>query len=44
MRSTELAKRNLKEVLRDPLSLGIAIALPLLLLVTLQALGGEETP
>ena len=44
MRSTELAKRNLKEVLRDPLSLGIAIALPLLLLMTLQALGGEETP
>ncbi len=43
MRSTELAKRNLKEVLRDPLSLGITIALPLLLLLTLQALGGDET-
>ena len=43
MRSAELAKRNLKEVLRDPLSLGIAIALPLGLLLALQALGGEET-
>ncbi len=44
MRSTELAKRNLKEVLRDPLSLGISVALPLVLLLTLQALGGDETP
>jgi len=44
MRSAELAKRNLKEVLRDPLSLGIAIALPLGLLLMLQALGGDETP
>jgi ABC-2 type transport system permease protein len=42
MRSTELAKRNFKEVARDPLSLGIAVALPLLLLLTLQALGGDE--
>lgn len=42
MRSTELAKRNLKEVLRDPLSLGIAIALPLLLLLTLQALESDD--
>ena len=43
MRSIELAKRNLKEMLRDPLSLGIAIGLPLGLLLTLQALGGDET-
>ena len=44
MRSAELAKRNVKEVIRDPLSLGIAVALPLLLLLTLQALGGDDTP
>ncbi len=44
MRSIELAKRNLKEVRRDPLSLGIALALPLLLLLTLQALGGDDVP
>jgi ABC-2 type transport system permease protein len=44
MRSTELAKRNVKEVIRDPLSLGIAVALPLVLLLTLQALGGDDTP
>jgi ABC-2 type transport system permease protein len=42
MRSTELAKRNFKEVIRDPLSLGIAIALPLVLLLTLQALGSDD--
>jgi ABC-2 type transport system permease protein len=44
MRSARLVERNVKEVLRDPLSLGIAVALPLLLLLTLQALGGDETP
>jgi ABC-2 type transport system permease protein len=44
MRSAELAKRNIKEVVRDPLSLGIALALPLLLLLTLQALGSDDTP
>lgn len=44
MRSSELAKRNVKEVIRDPLSLGIALALPLVLLLTLQALGGDDTP
>jgi len=44
MRSTPLARRNLQEVLRDPLSLGMAVALPLVLLLTLQALGGDETP
>jgi ABC-2 type transport system permease protein len=42
VRTAELAKRNLKEVLRDPLSLGIAIALPMVLLLTLQALGGSD--
>lgn len=44
MRSAELAKRNVKEVVRDPLSLGIAVALPLVLLLTLQALGGDDVP
>ena len=44
MRSAELVKRNLKEVLRDPLSLGIALALPIVLLLTLQALGSDDTP
>ncbi len=33
----ELAKRNFKEVWRDPLSLGITIALPVVLLLVLQA-------
>ena len=40
--STRLAERNLKELLRDPLSLGIAVGLPLILLLTLQALGGDD--
>ena len=40
--SIELAKRNLKELVRDPLSLGIAVALPLVLLLTLQALGSDD--
>jgi ABC-2 type transport system permease protein len=44
MRSKELAKRNVREVIRDPLSLGIAVVLPLVLLLTLQALGGDDTP
>jgi ABC-2 type transport system permease protein len=44
MRSTELVKRNVKEMIRDPLSLGIAVALPLVLLLTLQALGGDAAP
>jgi ABC-2 type transport system permease protein len=44
MKAFELAKRNLKEVTRDPLSLGIAVALPLLLLLTLQALGSDSSP
>ena len=40
--SIRLAERNLKELLRDPLSLGIAVALPLVLLLTLQALGSDD--
>jgi ABC-2 type transport system permease protein len=39
MRSLELAKRNLKEVWRDPLSLGITVGLPVVLLLVLQAFG-----
>ena len=42
MRSLELAKRNFKEVWRDPLSLGITIALPVALLVIFQAFGEFE--
>ena len=42
MRSLELAKRNFKEVWRDPLSLGITIGLPVLLLLVLQAFGEFE--
>ncbi|MGI9608662.1 MAG: ABC transporter permease [Acidimicrobiia bacterium] len=41
-RIRELTSRNLKEILRDPLSLGIAVALPVVLLVTLQALGSDD--
>jgi ABC-2 type transport system permease protein len=44
MKSTPLARRNALEMLRDPLSLGIAVALPLVLLLTLEALGGPDTP
>lgn len=44
MRSLELAKRNFKEVWRDPVSLGITIGLPVLLLLVLQGFGGEEIP
>ncbi len=39
MRSGELATRNLKTVARDPLSLGLAIALPVGLLLVLVAVG-----
>ena len=42
MRYQELAKRNLKETWRDPLSLGLTIGLPVLLLLVLQALGGVD--
>jgi ABC-2 type transport system permease protein len=44
MRSAVLAERNLKEMIRDPLSLGIALLLPLALLLMLQSLGGTDTP
>jgi len=44
MRSSELAKRNLKEIWRDPLALAIAIVLPMVLLLVLQGLGGDATP
>ncbi len=43
MRFAELAKRNLKAVWRDPLALGLTIALPAVLLVVLQALGGVDS-
>lgn len=42
MKSLELAKRNFKEVWRDPLNLGITIALPVVLLVIFQAFGEFE--
>jgi len=42
MRFLELAKRNLKEVFRDPLSLGLTIALPIGLFLILQTLGRIE--
>ena len=39
MSSTPLASRNLKGVVRDPLSLGLAVALPVGLLLILLAVG-----
>jgi ABC-2 type transport system permease protein len=42
MRSLELAKRNFREVWRDPLSLGITIGLPILLLLVLQLFGDAD--
>lgn len=44
MRSAALANRNVKEVVRDPLSLGIAVALPIALLLVLQSFGGDDVP
>jgi len=47
MRFVELAKRNFKEMYRDPLSLGLAIGLPvglLLILQTLSRFGSTWTP
>jgi len=38
MRALVLSRRNLKEAVRDPLSLGLVLGLPLLMLVVLQAL------
>ena len=44
----ELAKRNFKEVLRDPVSLSIAIVLPIVLLIILagvgSGIGAENAP
>ncbi|NNC76308.1 MAG: ABC transporter permease [Acidimicrobiia bacterium] len=42
MRSAELAKRNFKEVWRDPLSLGLTIGLPVLMLLVLQLFSGAD--
>jgi ABC-2 type transport system permease protein len=42
MRSFELSKRNFKGMWRDWLSLGVNVALPLLLLLVLQALEGVD--
>lgn len=42
MRSLELAERNLKEMARDPLSLGLTIGLPVLMIVVLQGLEGVD--
>jgi ABC-2 type transport system permease protein len=39
MRSGELAKRNLREAVRDPLSVGVTVALPLGLMLVLSLLG-----
>jgi ABC-2 type transport system permease protein len=44
MRSIELAKRNLKEMWRDPMTLGVTIALPVGLLLVLQALESDDAP
>ena len=42
MRFLELAKRNLKESFRDPLSIGLTIVLPIGLFLILQTLGNLE--
>ena len=42
MRAMELARRNLEEVWRDPLSLGLTVGLPILLLVVFQAFGNLD--
>jgi ABC-2 type transport system permease protein len=39
MRFAELAKRNLREAVRDPLSVGVTLALPLGLMLVLSLLG-----
>jgi len=47
MRSVELARRNLKEATRDPLTIGVTIALPVGLMVIIGLLGrqiGEDAP
>lgn len=42
MRSQELAVRNVKEVWRDPLAVGLTIGLPLLMLLVMQSFGEFE--
>ena len=45
MRFLELAKRNLKEIYRDPLSLGFLLGFPLVFMLLFGfAFGGETTP
>ena len=44
MRSMELARRNFKEMYRDPLHLGLAIGLPVGLLLVFQAIPEWLTP
>jgi ABC-2 type transport system permease protein len=44
MRFMELAKRNFKEIYRDPMHLGLTIALPVLLLLVFQAIPDWFTP
>jgi ABC-2 type transport system permease protein len=39
MRSAELVRRNLRETVRDPLSVGVTVALPLGLMLVLSLLG-----
>ncbi len=41
MKSLELTGRNLKEIARDPLSMGLGLVLPIGLFVLLQSLGGD---
>jgi ABC-2 type transport system permease protein len=41
MRFAELAERNLKEAVRDPLSVGVTVALPLGLMLILSVLGRQ---
>ncbi len=42
MTAAELVKRNVKEVERDPLNLGMTLVLPPALIVVLDALGGDD--
>jgi len=44
MRFMELAKRNFKEMYRDPLSIGLAIGIPVGLLLAFQAIPDWYTP
>ena len=44
MRTLELVKRNLKEAVRDPLSLGVSIVMPAALFVIFQVALGDVSP